>query len=200
MAEIEGFDAIISTITLAKELHDIGRLDVVGHFCDALCWDSYYENLLGTISNIFVGFTGDYVEDDEFELMEFEDDVLSNYFIHAWEYGKAHNLHYSQNPYVSQAQEEAQRWLNVNCCVDWKLLAYIRTMKSAQKSKLLVRMYNGCGNGCGLDSLAHGLVQLYAWFKNECDGIEAMKANMGKSKEIMPIICENPKKPEVLVA
>ena len=173
MSEIEGFHSIVSSLSLAKKLHDIGRFDVLKQLDDSLCWDSYYSHMLDVVSSIFSGFKSDYADDDETEFMEFQDDVISNYFIYAWEYGKLHKIHYSQNPYVAQAQDEARNCLNTSCCLDWKLLAYIRTKKAAQKSKVLVCMGNGCGGCCGHENLAHGLIRLYAWFKNKCDELKA---------------------------
>jgi len=197
MAEIEGFHSIVSSLSLAKKLHDVGRVDVLGQFYDLLCWDSYYGHILDVISSIFTGFKSDYAEDDETEFMEFEDDIISDYFIHAWEYGKLHKIHYSQNPYVTLAQDEAQRCFNTNCCIDWKLLAYIRTKEAAKKSKLLVCMDNGCGGCCGHENLAHGLIQLYTWFKNKCD---ELGVSSSKPKKDEPAICAKPESPEVMAA
>jgi len=189
MVEIEGFDTIISSLSLAKELHDINRYDVVEQqFFDSLCWDSYFQNILGVISSVFVGFESDYDDDDETEMMWFSDDVISNFFIYAWEYGQIHNLHYSENPYVTEAQCEAQRWLNSSCCVAWKLLAYIRTKKSAKQSKLLIRVYNGCGSCDAHGNLAYGLIQLYTWFTNKCAELEALKVTPNNPKENAPVI------------
>ena len=197
IAEIEGFHNIVSILSLAKKLHDIGRFDVVGQFYDSLCLDSYFDHMLNVISSIFVGFECKYVEENETELMKFEDDLISDYFVHAWEYGQLHKIHYSQNPYVIQAQSEAQRCLNGNCCVDWKLLAYIRTKKAAQKSELFVCMSGGCGGCCGHEKLAHGLIQLYTWFKNKCDEFEASPNNSQKDE---PLMCAKSGNQEVMAA
>jgi len=201
MVEIEGFDAIISSLSLAKELHDIDRFDIVEQeFDDSLCWDSYFQNMYGGISSIFTGFESDYSEDNEMELMSFSDDVISNYFVHAWEYGKTHNLHYSQNPYVTEAQHEAQRWFSGSCCVSWKLLSYIRTKKSASQSRFLICMYNGCG-GCDTHkNVAFGLVQLYIWFKNKCAEFEATKIAPSTAKEDEPNIHAKFEFQEMMVA
>jgi hypothetical protein len=129
--------------------------------------------------------------------MEFEDDVISHYFIHAWEYGQSHKIHYSQNPYITQAKNEAQHRLSTSCCIDWKLLAYIRTKKSAQKSKLIVCMNNGCGACCGHENLAHGLILLYEWFKNKCD---EFRASSGESKIDVSVICSKSESLEVMAA
>jgi len=197
IAEIEGFHSIINSLSLAKKLHDIDRFDVLAQFDNALCWDSYYSHMLDVTSSIFNGFKSDYAEDDETEYMEFEDDIISNYFIHAWEYGKSHKIHYSLNPYVTQAQNEAQNCLNTSCCIDWKLLAYIRTRKSAQKSKLIVCMSNGCGGCCGHENLAHGLIRLYTWFENKCDEFEAL---LSKPKTDVSVIHAESERLEVMAA
>ena len=198
---IEGFEAITSNLVFAKELHDIDRFDIVEQqFFDVLELDSYYENMLGIISSIFVEFDSDYSDDDETEHLSFKDDVISGYFVHAWEYGKIHNLHFNQNPHVDNAQNEARRWLNAGCCVDWKLLAYIKTKKAAQQSKLIVRMYSGCGNCSPYENVAYGLIQLYTWFKDKCAEFEALKAAQNKPKEGAPAICVRPKYREVMAA
>jgi len=197
MAEIEGFQSIVNSLSIAKKLYDIGRFDVLEQLDNSLCWDSYYTHMLDVVSSIFSGYKSDYADDDETEFMEFQDDVISNYFIHAWEYGKSHKIHYSQNPYVAQAQDEARNCLNTSCCLDWKLLAYIRTKKAALKSKVLVCMGNGCGGCCGHENLAHGLIQLYTWFKNKCDELEA---SSGKSEVDVSIIRAKPEDLEVMAA
>jgi len=197
MAEIEGFHNIISSLSLAKKLYDVGRFDVLGQFDDLLCLDNYYGHIMDVTSSVFDGFTSDYVEEHETEFMEFEDDVISDYFVRAWEYGKLYNIHYSQNPYVIQAKNEAQSFLSTSCCIDWKLLAYIRTKKAAQKSKLLVCTSNGCGGCCGHENLAHGLIRLYAWFKNKCDEFEA---SQDKIKKVEPVVCTKSKSSEVMAA
>jgi hypothetical protein len=197
IAEIEGFHSIVNSLSLAKKLYDIGRHDVLAQFDEVLCWDSYYSHVLEVTSSMFTGFKSEYADDDETEYMEFEDDVISNYFIHAWRYGKYHNIHYSQNPYVTQAKDEAYNCLNTSCCIDWKLLAYIRTQKSAQKSKLIVCMGNGCGGCCGHENLAHGLIRLYTWFKDKCNDFEASSS---ESKMVVPVIRAKTKSLEVMAA
>jgi hypothetical protein len=197
IAEIEGFHSIINSLSLAKKLHDIGRHDVLAQFDELLCWDNYYSHVMDVTSSIFSGFKNDYADDDETEYMEFEDDVISNYFIHAWKYGKYHNIHYSQNPYVTHAKDEAHNCLNTSCCIDWKLLAYIRTQKSAQKSKLIVCMGNGCGGCCGHENLSHGLIRLYTWFKNKCD---ELASSSSESKTDAFVICVKSEHPEVMAA
>jgi len=188
MYELEGFYEVLSCITLVKGLHDINRLDVIGQFSDVLSWESFFEVTHGIISSIFDGYTCDYDEENEVELMEFTDDVISNYFIHAWEYGKLNNLHYSQNPYIPQAKSEINDWFYRSCCIDWKLLSYIRTKKSAQKSKLLIHAYTGCGGCNKQENLVNGLIQLYSWFSNKCKEFEAMKIASNNLQEDMPFI------------
>ena len=175
--EIEGFDNIASSLSLVKKLHDIGRFDIIeNHFDDVLCYDTYYHNVYGTIFSIFQNHESHYDESEEIEIMSFQDDVISGFFVHAWEYGKRHNLHYSQNPFISQARKETRSLFNVGCCVDSKLAAYIRTEKAAKKSKLFVRLYNGCGNCNYHENTAYGLIKMYLWFKNKCAEFEVLKA------------------------
>jgi len=186
--EIEDFSAIISTLVLAKELHDIDRFDIVEEqFYDSVCPDGYYHNILSAVSSIFYGFENDYSEESGIEFMSFEDDVISKYFVHAWEYGKLHDQHYSQNPYVAQAQGEIGRWLNNGTCVDWKLLAYIRTKKAAQQTRLLVCMYS-C-NCNAIEGVAYGLVKVYGWFAAKCAEFKAMENVPVESKDNAYTIC-----------
>jgi len=165
--EIEGFDEVAGIIALAKELHDIGRFDIVqSQFFDTLCYDSWFENMLGVITSVFSGFYNNYDDGDETELMIFTDDVISDYFTFAWEFGIKTNTPYDKNPYVTEAENEADRWLNFCYSTGWKLLGYTKTKKSAKQSKLIV--YAGmCECDCHT-KLAHGLVHLYQWFSDKC--------------------------------
>jgi len=168
MIEIEGFDAVISQLMLAKKLYDIDRFDIVERqFHDVLSWDSYYENMLEVMSSVFSEFYNSYDDDECIDLMVFEDDCISNYFVHAWEYGKLHKLPYNQNPYLIQAQNAVREWLGVSHCVGWRLLGYTKTKKKAQQSKLVVEHYTDCGCNA-YEHIAFGLIQLYAWFVEQC--------------------------------
>jgi hypothetical protein len=197
--EIEGFDNIIEILGLAKELHDIDRYEIVKErFSDVLCWDCYYDDMLSAIASIFEDYQNNYIDDDGIEIMTFMDDVISEYFVHAWEYGKLHNLHYSQNPHVDTAKKEAQRWFQGSCCIDWKLSAYIRTKKAAKQSKLLVLMdTNGCGGCSSYEKVAYGLIRLYVWFKDKCAEFETLKNVNDKPKEDATVVCTKSKKREV---
>lgn len=164
--EIEGFGEIISIITLAKELHDIGREDIVAEqFFDVLCWDSYYEYILGAISSIFSGYYSDYHESSEEEFMIFQDDVISSYFEMAWAFGSKTNTPHDKNPYIINANNEVSRQLNYCYSMDWKLIGYTKTRKTARQSKLIVYIGN-CGCDCH-GHLAYGLIQLYKWFSDK---------------------------------
>lgn len=166
--EIEGFSEIISSITLAKELHDIGRDDIVKEqFFDVLCWDSYYENILGAISSVFSGFYSDYDDGSEEELMIFEDDVISSYFEMAWAFGNKTNIPHDKNSYVTEAENEIRKQLDFCYGIGWKILGYTKTRKTAKQSKLIVAIC-ACSCDCGChDHLAYGLIQLYKWFSDK---------------------------------
>lgn len=172
--EIEGFSEILDIITLAKELHDIGRYDIVKeHFFNTLCYDSWMENMYGTISSVFSRFYSNYSDYSEEEIMIFEDDVISDYFTYAWEFGKKTNTPYDKNPYVIEAKNKADRSLSFCYSTGWKLLGYTKTKKTAKQSKLIV--YVGmCSCDCHTH-LAYGLVQLYKWFSDKV-------AEFGKSE------------------
>ena len=200
MVEIEGFESIISQITLAKELHEIGRVDIVEqHFFDEISWDSYFENIYGVLTSIFSGYHSNYDDNDDIEDMVFKDACISNYFIHAWEYGKLHNLPYDQNPYLTQAQSEVGRWLNSSTCVGWKLLGYTKTRKKARQSKLIVQHYTGCSCNAH-EYIAYGLVKLYSWFVEKCDEFDSQTTVSEKSKNNKSVLRATIDFPEVMAA
>ena len=176
--EIEGFSEVVGIIALAKGLHDAGRCDVVEkHFYDVINYEAWFENIYGTISSVFSGFSnscGD--DDDETEVMVFTDDVISDYFTYAWEFGVKTNTPYDKNPYVKEAKNEADRLLSFCFSMGWKLLGYTKTRKASRQSKLIV--YVGtCQCDCHTN-LAYGLVLLYRWFKDKV-------ANLRKLREVM---------------
>jgi hypothetical protein len=167
--EIEGFNAIIDIIGLAKLLHDIGRFDIVKeHFMDTLSFDFWLDDMWGAISSIFSGFscTCDDDEDYETETIIFTDDVITDYFIHAWEYGRKTRTPPDKNQYVTEAQYQAHYYLNFTFNMDWKLLGYTKSRRAARKSKLII--YACAQEFCEHDYLAYGLVHLYKWFKDKC--------------------------------
>ena len=174
---VENFGCIIATLLLVKALYDIGRQDVVkNHFSDELAMDDYYHNVHSAISYIFFDCEFDYCDADETEQMIFKDDVISKYFVYAWEYGKQNNIPYAQNVYVTQARDEAADCLTGCYSVGYKLSAYVRSKNAAKQSKLIVWICNG---GCSCDhhmSVALALVHLYSWFKEKCTEFETMNA------------------------
>jgi hypothetical protein len=172
---VEGFDSIISTLFMAKELHDIGRYDLVEKdFFNELCIDNHYENIIGVISSVFsVHFSNC---DENFEdVMVFEDDVISEYFLHAHKQIKLQKLDFEENPYVQEAREEVQKWFSFSYCTGNKLLAYTKTKKTARKSKLIV--YHDTGCGCNAyEHIAYGLIKLYDWFEKKCAEFKSSEA------------------------
>ena len=165
--EIEGFDMIMDTLTLAKELHEIDRYDIVQtQFSNALCYDTFYDNILGTIDSIFSICHNDYSDEDEYEIMVFEDEAISEYYRIAWEHGKLHKLHHEDNPYVIEARRELSRWLGYCYSVGWKILEYTKTKKTAMQSKLVI--YSAPCECCGLDRLAYSLIQVQQFFAGKC--------------------------------
>jgi hypothetical protein len=166
VVEIEGFDSITGTLILAKELYDIQRFDIVeNHFSDVLSWDSYYENIFGVITSVFSGFHITYDENDETECVIFSDDCISSYYEMAWEYGRIHHGKHDENPLVNAAEQEASLWLDICCSMDWRLLGYTKTKKTARQSKLIVHL---CACDCDChDHLAYGLIRLYKWFSDQ---------------------------------
>jgi len=164
MAEIENFGEIIGIIGIAKFLHDIDRFDIVKErFLDTLSYDTWTENMWEVITSIFSGFCGGC--NDETEIMKFTDDVITDYFIHAWEYGKKTNTPHGMNQYVIEAENEAHRCLNFTYNMDWRMLGYTKSRRAARKSKLVI--YASAEEFCEYDCLAYGLVRLYKWFKDK---------------------------------
>lgn len=156
----------MSIITLAKELHDIGRYDIVHEqFFDTLCHDSWFENTQSVITSVFSSFYSNYDDRNEEECMIFEDDVISDYFTHAWEFGRNTDTPYDDNPYVVEAANEVRSRLSFCYGVGWKLLGYTKTKKTAKQSKLIVYICT-CNCGCH-DRLAYSLIQLYKWFSDK---------------------------------
>ena len=186
--EIEGFDSIISTLHLAKELHNIDRYDVVeNHFCNLLCWEGYYENIAAVMSSLFSDVVFSYDDDNECEFTVLGDDVISKYFLYAHEYEKLSRLHkhskqndlrkwhkapHDISSHVAQARKAVSNWLNVSSCTDWKLLAYTKTKEAARQSKLVIRIYSSCGCDAS-EGVAYGLIQLYDWFTARCAEMES---------------------------
>jgi hypothetical protein len=168
--EIECFSEILSTVAIAKELHDINRFDIVREqFFDTLCHDSIYENMLGAIEKVFSEYHSNYDDGDELDCMVFSDDVISEYFVHAWEYGRLNKVPPAANPYIADAEREVKRRLNFTYNLNWNLLAYTKSKRAAKKSKLIVYTYT-----CEFyeyDHLAYGLIQLYKWFSDKCKAL-----------------------------
>lgn len=175
--EIEGFSEVAGIISLAKELHDIGRFDIVqSQFFDTLCYDSWFENMWGVITSVFTGFYSNYDENDETEMMLFTDAVISDYFTCAWEYGVKKNTPHNKNPYVIEAENEVRQQLSYCYSMNWKLLGYTKTERTARQSKLIV--YIGmCDCDCHT-KLAYGLIQLYKWFSDKVIEFKKLKEVM----------------------
>ena len=164
---IDKFSEIIDILTLAKKLHDINRYDIVkNQFFDVICYDSWFENILGVISSVFSSFYNNYDDGSETEIMIFTDDVISNYYHFAREFGKNTNTPHDKNPYVLEAESEVSKLLSFCYSVGWKLLGYTKTKKTTGQSKLIV--YTGtCDCNCHAN-LAYSLIQLHQWFSDKC--------------------------------
>ena len=174
---IEGFGEVAGIISLAKELHDIGRYDIVEeHFFDTLCYDAWFENIYGVITSIFSGCHNNYDDGDETDTMIFSDGLISDYFTYAWEFGIKTNTPYEMNPYLIEARDEVHNQLCSCYSMGCKLLGYTKTKKKARQSKLIV--YVGmCECDCHT-KLAYALVRLYQWFKTKNEEFQDMLQNM----------------------
>jgi hypothetical protein len=180
--EIDGFSYIITILALAKELHDIGRSDIVReHFFDTLCCDSYFENIIGLLSALFPVFYSNYDDYDGTDCMIFSGGNISRYYEMAWEYGRSHNVSHDRNPYVIAAEGEVRSRLNFCYSLGWKLLGYTNTKKTAKQSKLIVYM-SECDCDCH-DQLAYGMIQLYKFFGDKCEEFESRKAILAAARK-----------------
>jgi len=198
---IEEFESISGTLMLAKDLHDAKRFDVVEkHFFNTLDEDCFYENLINTIMHVFSDCHFAYEGDDDIEHMIFHDDVISDYFVYAWKYGKEHKLPHDLNPYVEQAEKAVRECLNVSTCTSGRVLGYTKTKKTAKKSALVVEQYTSCGCNAN-EGIAYGLIQMYTWFSEKCAEFRALEGGEdGKDTTIMPIASENHEQKEVIAA
>ena len=169
--EMENFNEILNTVRIAKQLCDIGRSDTMTkYFGGILDYDSYWHNMYGFIESLFSGYYSAYDDYNDEERMIFTDDVISNYYVMAWEYGKRHRLSHEQNPYVKAAEHEVQKYLTYCYSLSWRLCGYTRTEATAQQSKLII--YSCTCDSCGLDQLAYSLLMVYSWFKEQCAELE----------------------------
>ena len=181
--EIERYREVISAIEIAKEIHDMGRQNLIKScFFDEICYDYYYENMLGVIDSVFAHCYHDYDEDYECEAHIFSDELISNYYIMAYEHGRKHKLTHDTNPYVTAAKNEVSRRFSYCYSLDWALLGYTKRKSTARQSKLIVRF--GICECCGFDRLAYGLLQVYKWFAGECAKIEKAENNEAKAVKI----------------
>jgi len=164
---IECFHEIVNTITLAKELHNIGKYGIVAdNFYDVISYDAYYENMINAIDSIFEVCHVRYDELAEEDCMIFIDDVIIEYYRIAWEYEKANKIPREKNPYITAAEKEVQKWLNISYSLGWKLLGYTKSEAKAKKSRLIVYTCNW--DFCEHDQLVYGLIMIYKWFSDKC--------------------------------
>ncbi len=167
--EIDGFNNIMTTVGLAKELYEMGRFEVVKtYFLDELCYDSYFENMMTATYSIFSNFDSNYSDENEIECMTFSDDVITEYYRLAGEYGRKHKIYHNDNQYVELANLQVKHFLNFSYSMDFKLLGYTKNNKASKKSKLLVFTY--AYDFCEHDALAFALLKIYKWFKFMCNG------------------------------
>lgn len=182
--EVEGYYEIISTIEIAKELYDMGRQDLIQScFSDEIFYDYYYENMLEVIGSVFTHSYNNYDDEYDCEVYIFMDEVISDYYNMAYEYGKKHKLPHDSNPYVTAAGNAVRHWLSYCYSLDWSLLGYTKKKSTARQSKLIVRF--GICDCCGFDRLAYGLLQVYKWFANECAKFKNTIEIQNKEKEMM---------------
>ena len=168
--EIEGFNEVLSVVRLAKNLRDMGRADTVTKcFHDVIDYDGYWDSMYALLESVFSGYDTSYNADGDEEVMVFTDNVISEYYVSAWEYGKRHRIPHNLNPLVTAAEHEARKHLGYCYSMSWRLCGYTKTRAAARRSKLIV--YSTC-DSCALDQLAYSLLRLYAWFKNQCEELE----------------------------
>ena len=163
------FNYVLSTLVLAKELHNMDRTDILANFCDSIDWDSFYVNIRAIHEDLFDSFCESYDECENNYTLVFEDSMFANYFT------RAHLLK-SINPeeswqMIEKAEGAAREHLICNMCVEVKILGYTNSIKNARKSKLVVKQYSCGGGECGAEeSIAFGLLKLHQWFQSQTLG------------------------------
>ena len=166
--EIEGFNEIMSIVRIAKQLHGIGKSDIIEKcFFDVLDYDDYWHNMYGLMESLYSGYYSTYDEYDDEERMIFTDDVISEYYVMAWKYGKQHKIPHILNPYVKAAEKEARKHFSYCYSLAWQLCGHTKTESAARKSKLII--YSCPCDSCGLDQLAYSLLTMHSWFKSQCE-------------------------------
>lgn len=196
---IEGFQDIIASLLMAKELHDINRHDVMkSQLFDMLSYDDHFENIIGVISSVFSDHFSN-CDDDCVDVMLFHDDVISDYFLHAHEQILRNKMDFDKNPYVLEAREEVQRWFEFSHCTSSKLLAYTKTKRTAQKSRLIVMSDTSCGCNA-YEHIAYGLIKLYGWFAKKCTEFKELEAAQNNAIKKQPHKRPKINLPEVIAA
>ena len=179
---IEGFNEIFNVVYLAKELHDMGKFDLVkSSFSDSLDYDTYYENMYGLIGNIFERHTCRYYESLCGEIHNLSDPAIVDFFILAGQYGRRNNIPDEDNRYIKEAKEETDENLYICNCLNWKLMGHTEP-KRPFHSRLALFISHDCG--ClDLGVLAHRLVELHDWFSDSCVELRGLLAEIeGQTK------------------
>jgi hypothetical protein len=158
--EIDGFGSFMNTIYIVKQLHELGREDLIDAcFSGYLDLDFYYNDMYNLISSVFPGTRNYYRDEYEEEMMIISDPTLTRYFAAAAEYGARNGIPEESNPHFKAIQEEAQRLFNFSYSLDWDL--NWRGLEMAGRTRFVIYMsgYDFYEH----DRLAYSLLMFQIW-------------------------------------
>lgn len=162
---IEGFDEILNTLYIAKELYDMGKYGLAKeNFHDVLDYDFYFEDMYGLAWNVFKNCSCTYYDRQGMEVSVLSDPVVTDFCTLAGEYGKTNKIPDESNPYIREAEREVRERLNFSYCLDSKFMAH--TGERASHSRIGIFIYQDDYVDPG--SLAYGLIRIYEWFSDAC--------------------------------
>lgn len=162
---IEGFDEMLTTIYIAKQLYDMGKYRLAeASFSDTLHYDFYYENMYGLIENLFEHHYCRYFENRYMELHVLSDPVMVDFYTLAGEYGRRNGVPDEANPYIKAAEQQARKHFNFSYCLDWMLIGHTKPRRPFH-SRLGLFIYQDDYVDFGL--LAYQLIELYGWFSDQ---------------------------------
>ncbi len=175
---VEGFDEIFNSIYIAKKLYDMDKHDLVkDNFYNEIGFDTYYENMLCLIENLFNYHRCQYSDIRGFELHIMSDSVIEEFYKLAGEYGRRNNISDERNYYFKEAEVQVQMQLDFSYCIDWKLMGHTEP-KRKYHSRLAVFVYHD--DWVDLGCLAYALIEIYEWFSDACVNLREILNNTGK--------------------
>ena len=163
---IDYFGEFLNVVYIAKTLHNMGRYELVKKsFSDRMDYDFYYGDMYDLIENLFEHHDCNYRERYNMEYHVLSDPVIVDFYILAGEYGRRNNIPDEINPYIKEAEKQANVHLNFSYCLDWKLVGHTKPRRPFH-SRLGLFLYQD--DYVNLGFLAYRLVELYDWFSRQC--------------------------------